>query len=142
MDALHHANAKDRIKSPDEARLSHKDFDRSLADESELVRVAEKDGIVVGYLRAKLQDSPDGRAHRARRTVQIHEIVTDLSARRLGIGKKLLVEASDWATYHNAVNLELGVYAFNEEAIGFYRSLGFADLTIRLSKPISAPSVA
>ncbi len=142
MDALHHANAKDRIKSPDEARLSHKDFDRFLADESEFVCVAEKDGIVVGYLRAKLQDSPDGRAHRARRSVQVNEIITDLSARRLGIGKKLLVEAFDWTAHHSAVSLELNVYAFNEEAIIFYRSLGFADLSIRLSKPISAPSVA
>jgi hypothetical protein len=27
MDAFHYSNAKDRIKSPDEARLSPKDFD-------------------------------------------------------------------------------------------------------------------
>jgi ribosomal protein S18 acetylase RimI-like enzyme len=133
MDAFHHANSQERIKPADAARLKREDFDRFLAKKNE---------AVIGFVRAKLQDAPEGRAHRARRTVLIHEVVIHSSARRLGAGKKLIAEVCDWAGRHGAMSLELSVYAFNEEAISFYRSLGFSDLTLRLSKKIPSPSVA
>ena len=74
--------------------------------------------------------------------MQVLEIVTHSSARRLGVGKRLLAEAFNWAAHRDAASVELSVYAFNEEAISFYHSLGFRDVTLRLSKTIPYTSVA
>lgn len=136
MDAFHHAKDPQRIKPAAAALLRQEDFVGFLADGAQLVSVAEKDRDVVGFVRAKLQDAPEGRAHRARRSVSIHEVVTHPSARRLGVGKKLVEEVCGWAARQRAAGVELNVYAFNTEALQFYRSLGFSNLTFRLAKAL------
>jgi len=136
MDAFHHANAPERIKPAAAALLRQDDFAGFLADDTQLVSVAVKEREVVGFIRAKLQDAPEGRAHWARRSVSIHEVVMHPGTRRLGIGKKLMAEVCDWATRQRAASVELNVYAFNTEALQFYRSLGFSNLTFRLAKAL------
>jgi ribosomal-protein-alanine N-acetyltransferase len=57
---------------------------------------------------------------------EIESIAVRASCRRQGIASSLLHAAADWARALNAKVLELEVRASNEEAIAFYRALGFA----------------
>ena len=58
------------------------------------------------------------------------------SARRRGIGRKLVDAVIRWAENRGLSEVELNVYAFNAEALASYRDLGFETLSMRLSRKI------
>lgn len=111
-------------------------FGSWLANEKVCLLVAERASRVVAYARAELRSPPDGVAHRARTFVEVHEIVVAKGLRRSGVGRLLMQALLEWAESSNASSLELSVYAFNEEALDFYRRIGMKDMRITLAKAL------
>jgi GNAT superfamily N-acetyltransferase len=104
-----------------------------LADPSQCLLVAEKSEHIVGYARGEVRSSPDGIAHRGRTWAEVHEVCVDPTTRRGGAGRLLMKEVSAWARGQNASSLELSVYAFNAEALRFYRCIGMVELRVTLT---------
>jgi ribosomal protein S18 acetylase RimI-like enzyme len=77
--------------------------------------VAECDGAIAGELSVRM--------HGARASFGM---AVALSARRNGIGRRLLAEALRWARSAHIAFLDLDVYAHNTAAIELYRASGFA----------------
>ena len=71
-------------------------------------------GIVVGVL----EDDQPGVAH-------LYAMWVDPSARRSGIGTRLIDGVISWARARGASSLRLGVAANNDTAVAMYRSRGF-----------------
>lgn len=63
---------------------------------------------------------------------EIDVLVVKSSYRRLGIGKRLVEAALEWASLAGASRTELGVHHFNEPARAFWTALGFEIMMYRL----------
>ncbi|MFD0884420.1 GNAT family N-acetyltransferase [Streptosporangium algeriense] len=72
------------------------------------------------------------------RDAYVGELVVSSEAERTGVGSALMAAAESWARAHGLCRMTLETGAANLRARAFYRSLGFADEDVRLSKPIPA----
>ena len=82
---------------------------------SSVILVVERDGVVIGSVMAGF----DG--HRG----WVYYVAVDASARRGGIGRRLMAAAGDWLRARGAPKLQLMVRDGNAEAVAFYTALGF-----------------
>lgn len=82
--------------------------------------LAERDGGAIGlalffYTYSSWRGEPG---------IYIQDLVVSEQARGLGLGRRLIAAAVSHASRHGATHLRLSVEHDNEQAIGFYKSLG------------------
>ena len=65
----------------------------------------------------------------------IDAVVVHPEHRRGGIGTRLVEAVKRWSKESDHAHMELAVYAFNNEALAFYRALGFETLSIKMFQP-------
>jgi GNAT superfamily N-acetyltransferase len=94
----------------------HRSARQSSHGDNRIWLIAEQDGQAVGLVQ--------GRKRRPR-TLLLFSMWVDPSVRRLGIGRTLIASLETWARGWDAAETILWVYGANNEAIGFYRDLGF-----------------
>lgn len=71
-----------------------------------------------------------------RRFVVVDTVIVGSEFRQRGIGRRLMRRAEQWAIEHNADNIELNVFDFNQPAIALYAELGYEVLSRRMSKRV------
>jgi len=98
--------------------------------------VAEIDGELVGLVNVLIRDTPDFPVFVPHRFAAVEDLVVGSSHRRRGIGRALLERAHEWARAQGAVRVQLTVYEFNQEALPFYRALGYETLRHALEMPL------
>jgi diamine N-acetyltransferase len=131
-----HAQAHPTIFQTDTPGFSEGYVQNLLADEQSAIYVAEEDGSIVGYafLRAGQLTYLD--IFQPQTIAEITDIAITATARRKGIGRLLFEASQEWARSQNAERLELIVWAFNREAIAFYRRNGMSELSHTMSIPL------
>lgn len=93
--------------------------------EGRLFCVALVEGLVVGFLSARI-DINDSIPFLTKLPVcRITTVVVDEHHRSRGIGKALIAHCDGWAKAHDASQLKLEVMSFNDRARSLYESLGF-----------------
>lgn len=137
MDSLHRKNLPDRFRSHDGPPRSRRYIESMLADEDTFLGVAVHDGRLVGIINAGLTRTPDVPVKVRRLLVKIRGVVVDPGMRRRGVGSALMEEACNWAVSRGAVEVQLNVYDYNPDAIGFFRALGLVPLSHRLFRPLA-----
>jgi diamine N-acetyltransferase len=136
LDRAHHAALPGLIRAPGDAVVAEDEYRRRIADSATFIAGAETQRGLIGFIRVSVIDSPGGRAHLPIRYARVEEIVVESNERRGGIGRALLSAARDWAQKNGARSLDLGVYAFNAEAVAFYEREGFSTKVVSLSLPL------
>lgn len=96
-------------------------FGELVADRMRLSLVAERGGVVVGYLMA----------WRVLDQVHVLNIAVDPDAQRLGVGRLLLLTAVRDGAARGQREITLEVRAGNAGARAFYRRYGFAETGLR-----------
>lgn len=96
--------------------------------------LAEEDGAVVGFVGVLARVVPEPDEEQA--YAYVSDLVVLPAYRRRGIGRALLERAEAYARREGARTLRVGVLAKNEAAGRLYRSIGFSDYTIQLTKPL------
>ena len=94
--------------------------------------VAERDGAVVGYAYAGLEDY-DYMALRGPAGA-LYDLVVDPNCRRRGIGTLLLNAALDWLRAQNAPRVVLSTAEGNDEAQRLFASAGFRRTMIEMTR--------
>jgi ribosomal protein S18 acetylase RimI-like enzyme len=110
----------------------------TLSDDDAELFIAESEGQVVGILRVVIRQSPDLPFLVPRRYAYIDTVVVMENIRRAGIGKALMQRAQRWAMDKKVQQVRLNVWEFNEEAIRFYKSLGYVCKTRQMWKSLDA----
>ena len=96
------------------------------ADENRPVFVAEnEDGLVLGYCFCILQDVENSNNLRDSRTLFIDDICVDEAFRGKHIGRYLCDYVVNYARRIGCYDITLYVWEGNEQAMGFYRKMGF-----------------
>jgi GNAT superfamily N-acetyltransferase len=90
------------------------------------------EGALAGVLYMGMQQASRAPIVRAARVAVIDALVVRPSARRQGIGSRLVRAARRWADDRGATRTELSVYEFNEGARAFWIGVGFETLSRRL----------
>ncbi|HVZ73966.1 MAG TPA: GNAT family N-acetyltransferase [Polyangia bacterium] len=104
-----------------------REWDALLADRDAAVFVADDPlgPSVIGLAIARLHDTPPDPSLVPLRRAHVELVVVARSARRRGVGRRLMEETALWARRNGAAEIVLTVWAGNAEAEGFYERLGF-----------------
>jgi len=137
MDALHREHLPERFRKHDGPPRSREYVMSLIEDDETMLAVAESDGTLVGIINCGLSRTPDIPIKVRRLFVKVRGVVVDRAYRRRGIGRVLMERAADWAREHGASEVQLNLYAYNEDGAAFYRALGFSVLSSRLVRPVS-----
>jgi ribosomal protein S18 acetylase RimI-like enzyme len=79
--------------------------------------VARRDGRAIGWVAGRMFD--DGRGW-------VEQLAVARSARRVGLGRALMLHSLAELLSRGASSLATGVQAENDKALGLYRDIGFA----------------
>ncbi len=110
--------------------------DESFAERLKLpdhfVFIAETGGEVVGYAFANVIRYRGHSTYRDFDSFYIDDICVLEKYRGRGIGTLLFGRCRETAEKLNCHNIDLGVYAFNQNALAFYRKGGMTERTLRM----------
>lgn len=129
---LHVAAAPETFKPPDPAAL-RRYFTEFLVSPDAVGFLAMLGTRPVGYALAVQRRKAETPFKYACHSVEVDQIAVVPDQQRLGIGRRLMLEVLRYAQSVGASSIELSVLAQNEEAIAFYRSLGFGFSVHRMS---------
>jgi ribosomal protein S18 acetylase RimI-like enzyme len=104
--------------------------------EQQSILVADRGGELLGLIHVRLFDAPDLPTIVPRRRAHVEDLVVKRSARRYGVGARLLDSAAEWARQRGAREVVLVVWRGNRVAERFYRALGFRPVHRVLSREI------
>ena len=105
------------------------------AIENKYTIIAEKDGEPVGYLIGKLIDiSPD--SARPIKQAYLENIYVSESMRGANIGSEIFANFRDYCKSEGVSRINVSVISDNENAIKFYKNVGFSPRSISLSQEI------
>jgi ribosomal protein S18 acetylase RimI-like enzyme len=118
--------------------LSEPAIAAELANPDRVYRLAEQDGVLLGYCKIGLTCGFPEHA-RGQRVMELKQLYTAPDATGMGIGGKLM----DWAmgefAARGADEVQISVYAYNDGGHRFYRRYGFdkvADITFRVGEQL------
>ncbi|MBQ9079466.1 MAG: GNAT family N-acetyltransferase [Clostridia bacterium] len=119
---LLHVEGRPDIFQP-AGKYTEDDIIAMMGDAEKPIFVADTGEDVAGYVFCQLK-RPHNPVMRDYLNIYIDDLCVDDKYRRLGIGKALFGRVKQLAAELGAYNIDLNVWAFNEPAIAFYRSLG------------------
>lgn len=95
----------------------------------------DRDGRPLGFISLRIADAIGSgpRCH-------IADLAVSREARRRGVGTTLVRAAEVWCAEHGLDGIDLDVWATNERALAFYRSLGYVSESQRLVKTVGSPA--
>ena len=124
MQDLHVEHRPDLYRKMDKPTTTRAwDYEASLGDENMIMLGAEEEGKIVGFCIVEIRQT-GGKALVPRTSVHIKNLAVDENYRRMGIGKALYQAAVIRGKERGADRIDLKVFSFNENAVGFYKSLG------------------
>ncbi|MCX6812427.1 MAG: GNAT family N-acetyltransferase [Candidatus Berkelbacteria bacterium] len=133
---LYHDNMPDQYKKMPASTLPKGTFLNIIEDKKELMIVAEKNKEVVGVLYAITEKDDGDDWAQAYNRVSVEEISVSPKHFNQGIGTKLMQAAENWAKEQNISDVTALVYAFNDNAVNFYKKNYFTPYSVRMNKKI------
>jgi diamine N-acetyltransferase len=136
-DALHRANLPQIFQKPQDAAWQYSWYSELISNENAILLVAQAGMQLVGFIHMVMRDSLTVPVFVPRRYAVIEDLGVKSEFRRQGIGRKLISAASEWAIPKGATAVELNAYEFNQEAIAFYRKLGYKTLSRKMIRALN-----
>lgn len=129
-----HSDARPDLFTPGGRKYDDGELLGILKDERRPIYVAECEGAVEGYAFCQLEETRGLSGRTDIRTLYVDDLCVDEAARGKGLGRALLGYAREQARAMSCYNLTLNVWAGNDAALGFYRSLGLKTQKIGLEE--------
>jgi ribosomal protein S18 acetylase RimI-like enzyme len=86
--------------------------------------VAVDDQQVIGFLAGKVTQNKGVSFIQSHKVARVNTIVVNDQTQSQGVGRALMKSFNQWAQASGAIELRLEVMEFNQQAQGFYESLG------------------
>ena len=120
---VHHVGRPDLFKASGE-KYGAQELRQMLGDASRPIYVAEEDGAVLGYAFCIYKEIQNSSAMNDRKTLYLDDLCVDEDCRGKGVGKALYEHVLAVAKQTGCYNVELNVWAKNENAVRFYEKCG------------------
>jgi ribosomal protein S18 acetylase RimI-like enzyme len=134
VDALHRAHLPWIFQQPEGPARSEAHVTQLIADPLAGLFVAQVEDRLAGLVCVLIREPPDIPLFVQRRYAVVDNLVVEATFRRAGLGRALIEHAQRWAAAQGVERIELGVWEFNQDAIAFYRALGYETEMRRISK--------
>lgn len=106
-----------------------------LNDNGQTVIVYESGGVINGYAVVKITDV-NTEDKRPRRMCYIDCFAVSENCRRQGIGTELFNAVKAFGRENSCTSVQLGVSAYNTDAVAFYEKMGLAPRTIQMEEKL------
>lgn len=126
---VHHEGRPDLFRAGAQ-KYNEEELEAILADETRPVFVACQAEKVLGYGFCILKETKDSTVLCDHKSLYIDDLCVDESCRGQHIGTMIYTRIAEYAGKLGCDSVTLNVWAFNESAMGFYRSLGMRDRNI------------
>ena len=120
---VHHLGRPDIFRAGAQ-KYNEADLEILLRDESRPIFIAEEEGQVLGYGFCILKVTENDPVLADNKTLYIDDLCVDENCRGKHIGKEVYSHIVQYARAIGCDSVTLNVWAFNENAKGFYESLG------------------
>ncbi|EPY7702045.1 MULTISPECIES: GNAT family N-acetyltransferase [Bacillus cereus group] len=118
-----HQNSPENMHHYLEKAFNLKQLEKELSNNSSQFFFVYFNDKIAGYLKINTDDAQS--EEMGDESLEIERIYIKSSFQKHGLGKYLLNNAIEIAIEHNKKNIWLGVWEKNENAIAFYKKLGF-----------------
>ena len=131
---VHHKGRPDLFKGG-AVKYTAEELRTLLADPMRPVFVSEnEDGYITGYCFGIFQQHLDNNILTDIKTLYIDDLCVDETCRGQHIGTALYRHAVEFARSKDCYNVTLNVWALNDNAIAFYKSLGMSEQKIGMEE--------
>jgi ribosomal protein S18 acetylase RimI-like enzyme len=114
-------------------------FGQLLDGQDSAVFVAEDGPELVGVVTVRAEAARENEIMVPRLSAIVEMLAVRSDRRRRGIGAALMLAARSWATARGLERVALNVWEFNQSAIAFYHSLGYATSSRMMEIPLRQP---
>ena len=111
-------------------------FGQLLDGPDSAVYVAEDGPELVGVVTIRAEVVPESQIMLPRRSAIVELLAVRSDRQRRGSGTALMLAARSWATARGLDRVALNVWEFNQSAIAFYQSLGYATSSRMMEIPL------
>lgn len=118
-----HQNSPENMKAYLERAFNLKQLEKELSSRFSQFFFVYSNNEVAGYLKINTNDAQS--EEMGDETLEIERIYVKKKFQKLGLGQYLLNKAMEIAAEHNKKTIWLGVWERNENAIAFYKKMGF-----------------
>ncbi len=133
-DLEYHINLLPEIFEKTENPISEKDFNSILKNPNSAIIIAEYDNEIIGYIELYIEATSSNMPFLKNKSYSyIAEFIVKKEHRKQGLGRKLMEKAYNWSLSKGIREIMLEVYEKNEEAINFYRNIGFSTSKRKMS---------
>jgi len=133
---IHHRGRPDIFKTG-AVKYGEKELYSIICDDSRPIFCAvDENERVLGYAFCIFQRAINDNILTDIKTLYIDDLCVDSTLRGMGIGKRLYRHVLDFAAESGCYNVTLNVWALNESALAFYRSLGMDVMKIGMEQKI------
>ena len=136
VDTLHRDNLPTIFQKPSGPARDQDFFQSLLIDQETALFIAEIENEITGFILAISRETPPIPVFIPSRLALVTDIVVKKEFRRRGIGRLLVNKVHKWAETRGASAVELTVYAFNQTALDFYKTIGYETINLRMRFPI------
>lgn len=109
-------------------------FKRRITEKKGFVEVAEVKGKIVGYICGGIYKRSFNRVKA--KYAELENMIIEGDFRNSGAGTRLAQDFINWCKENKVGYISVTASAKNNQAIGFYKKLGFADVNLTLEKAI------
>ena len=137
VDTLHRHNLPNIFQKPPGPARDQDYFKSLLVDPETVLFIAEIENDIAGFILAIIRETPPIPVFIPARLALVTDISVKKEFRRRGIGQQLVNKVHSWAEIRGASAVELTVYAFNQESLEFYKTIGYETIGLRMRFPIN-----
>lgn len=135
-DVFHQRQAPDFLLDSGAPLRAEEYVTHLLNEDNGTIIVAEEEGSIVGLVQMAFYERRREPTIKIRPFAIIGDVVVTEERRGTGVGKALMAAAEAWARERGAVEIELGVWEFNDPAIGLYEAIGYRIRRHTMMKPL------
>ncbi|WP_264453764.1 GNAT family N-acetyltransferase [Paenibacillus polymyxa] len=122
-DTFKDQNSPENMKAYLERAFNYKQLEEELSNDSSEIFFIYFNEELAGYLKVNMNDAQSEKL--GDESLEIERIYIKNKFQKHGLGKYLLNKAMEIAMEHNKKKIWLGVWEKNENAIAFYKKMGF-----------------
>ena len=132
VQGIHAAAHPWRFKAPSASPDTAAAFKTMLSAPNRFAFLADVEGVPAGYVIGEIIHRAETIFHHANALVHVEHIAVRTNARRRGVGRALLDAAKAHGASQGVTLLELEVWAFSDDARGFFKRYGLVSARERM----------
>lgn len=111
--------------------FTKEEFTEAIKSKNTFLLTAKEENKILGFILATIVEK-EGRHTKFKKSLHINTIGTKKDSQNKGIGTALINEIKKIAKENKCDNINLSVWSFNDNAIRFYKHIGFNNQKINM----------